>query len=166
MYLAFYHLHFTVRNVVAARYSFHKHLWFCSKGGCLADTPLGRHPQAEKPLPRQKNPSPGRHLARHPLGRHPPGQTPRGRYPLGRHPLGRHPPGRHPPATAADGTHPTGMHLPSLYPGLWCFALYKNERGVWHFETLCTLCFTLYKCSYKADNLNPRLVLFGTTAKW
>ena len=70
MYLTFYHLHFTVRNVVAARYSFHKHLWFCSKGGCLADTPLGRHPQAEKPLHRQTPP-----------GQIPPGQTPPGQTP-------------------------------------------------------------------------------------
>ena len=52
---------FTVRNVVAARYCFHRRLSFCSLGvrECLADPP-GRHtPQADTPL-----------------GRHPPGRTP------------------------------------------------------------------------------------------
>ena len=42
---------FTVRNVVAARLCFHRRLWFCSQGGCVADTPLGRPPLQTPPPP-------------------------------------------------------------------------------------------------------------------
>ena len=70
-----------------------------STGECLADSPLGRHPQADTPL--------GRPLGRHPQADTPPTDTP----------LGRHAP---PPvtATAADGTHPTGMHSCYIYEDL------------------------------------------------
>ena len=42
----------TVRNVVAERLCFHRHLSFCSQGGgcvCVADIPLGRHPLGNTP---------------------------------------------------------------------------------------------------------------------
>ena len=65
-------------------------------GGCLADTPMGRHTPRQTPL------------GRHPHGHTPPlGQTPPS---PGRQPLGRHLPPPQQTATAADGTHPTGMH--------------------------------------------------------
>ena len=48
----------TVRNVVAARLCFHRHLWFCSQGrGC------GRH-YARLTLPNWQTPSRGRHPIR------------------------------------------------------------------------------------------------------
>ena len=75
----------TVRNVVAARLCFHRHLWFCSWGVCVEDTPLGRHPTC----------------ADFPPGRHPPGRQPTwADTPLGRYttcadtPNGRSPPPR------------------------------------------------------------------------
>ena len=47
----------TVHNVVVARLCFHRHLWFCSQGGCVSqhglgpDTLPGRHPWADTPCP-------------------------------------------------------------------------------------------------------------------
>ena len=45
---------FTVRNVVAARLCFHRHLWFCDKP--RADTLLGRHPSPRQTPPGQTTP--------------------------------------------------------------------------------------------------------------
>ena len=98
----------TVRNVVAARYYFHKPLSFCLGRHPPGQTPP-RHPWADTPHPGQTPPPPGRHPL--PLGRHPPGQTPPPSACWDTHPptqcmLGYTP---LPAATAADGTHPTGM---------------------------------------------------------
>ena len=88
----------TVRNVVAARLCFHRHLSFCSQGGQT----LGR-----PPTPQADPPPPGRH----PPGQTLPGQTPPGQTP----PVGRHTPGRHLPWTDTPWADtPLGRHpLPS-----------------------------------------------------
>ena len=107
----------TIRNVVAARSRYYICRWFCSRVGCLADTPspradipLGRHPSGRHPHrqtpPRQTSPQANTIPRQTPsLGRHPPKQTP----------PRQTPPNQTPPsfpktATAADGTHPTGIH--------------------------------------------------------
>ena len=97
---------FTVRNVVAARLCFHRHLSFCSQEGMYpsmhwadtsqADTPLGRQP----PPSWADTPTPWVDI---------PWQTPTPPGPWQTHtPRADTPPP--PAATAADSTHPTGMH--------------------------------------------------------
>ena len=89
----------TMRNVVAERLCFHRHLSFCSQGG-MWQTP----PPRQTPPPQADTPS----QCRHPLGRYPSWQTsswvdtPWADTPWADTPLGM--------ATASDGTHPTGMH--------------------------------------------------------
>ena len=66
-------------------------------GGCLPDTPLGRHPPGRHPQPPKQI-----LLFRHPPGRHSLGQISPHVYDS---------PRRSPETTtAADRTHPTGMH--------------------------------------------------------
>ena len=73
-----FYLLITVRNVVAVRLYFQRHLSFCSLVGVY----LSMH-WADTHSP----------LCRHPMRRHPPGKTPPRKTPLGRHT----PPGRQPP---------------------------------------------------------------------
>ena len=47
---------FTVRNVVATRKCFYMCLSYCPQGGCLADTPPGRHPPGRQTPPGQTPP--------------------------------------------------------------------------------------------------------------